>query len=64
MASQAGIQRTPSVHSIQLDEEEQLRIALALSAEEAGLVGCARGTDEDERLARQLQACAGSWRGA
>lgn len=56
MASQPGLQRTPSVHSLQLDEEEQLRIALALSAEEAGLAGSTRGADEDEHLARQLQA--------
>lgn len=49
--------RTSSVHSLQLDEEEQLQIALALSSEDAALAkGSAAAAEHDERLARELQA--------
>ena len=47
-------------HSLQLDEEEQLQIALALSAEEARESGQHLSTAEDEALARQLQVCEGT----
>lgn len=39
-------------HTLEISEEEQLQIALALSADEQQLSATAA---EDERLARQLQ---------
>lgn len=42
-------------HTLQLDEEEQLQLALALSAEEARQQGHAASPSEDEELARTLQ---------
>lgn len=42
-------------HSLQLDEEEQLQLALALSVEEAREQGHPVDTTEDEALARTLQ---------
>lgn len=43
---------TMETHTLELSEEEQLQIALALSADEQQLSANAA---EDERLARQLQ---------
>jgi hypothetical protein len=40
-------------HSLQLDEDEELQLALAISAAEAS--GGTTNASEDERLARQLQ---------
>ncbi len=42
-------------HTLQLDEEEQLQLALALSAEEARQQGHTVSSTDDEALARQLQ---------
>lgn len=44
-----------SQHSLHLDEEEQLQLALALSAHDAP-VQTTSGITDDERIARQLQA--------
>jgi hypothetical protein len=55
MAAPGSLQRTPSVHSIHLDDEEQLQIALALSVEEADLAGDTDSVNDDMRFAMELQ---------